>query len=699
MPPGRRGEGTSLDHRQLERATREALDEELLRECRRLLAHDPHHHPAHDGGPMRRRAPRARADLLVARLAYEAELPDRALHAARAALAKSPGDPDALRLLAAIQHRRGRLSEAVSAWEELGEREAPARSGLRHLGLVYELAAWEAAGRVRPLPEGLEEALAGSLPDLTQSCRAALVDDLPGALRAVDRVLARFQGRDPHVYKIAAIQRAWLLERAHDVQGAIAVLERLADEPRLANDVERLLCLSVLYEREGTPERLRRAVRAVRYAYLTTREPMLLRRLGRLLRALGYPALADEFEARFLSAFLRRHGTLSPRELARAVAASYVPLGRLGRLPPPRAGAESQMVRHAARARTEHRRRAAALALCLGEIEQAASLLRGLDAAGAATATDLLYLADVEAQLGEPRRAKELRLRAIAGAPDLDAAALLTLSPPDASLDDEAFDALGHGERLERRASSLRRWVEAQPGSAEGWLMLSEVERALGRAARARDHEARALALREVSAAPPVPVSLAAAALRRGGEVHGLIHELWVERRPGDRGGLEADDVLGSVSPELRATAVNVFYSVRAFVRARFPHRARAIESARYLLKVTKDDELSSGDSVGLPIAIAFLAAFLDLPVPADVASTGAIVCDARDAIVVRRVGDVEAKVVGAYERRLRRILLPADNEGDVERAERVPPAVAAELVGYVSTLEDVLAELFPDLV
>src|SRR5262249_29159344 len=158
------------------------------------------------------------------------------------------------------------------------------------------------------------------------------------------------------------------------------------------------------------------------------------------------------------------------------------------------------------------------------------------------------------------------------------------------------------------------------------------------------------------------------------------------------RGGLEREDVLGSVSPELRASAVNVFYSVRAFALARFPHRMAGADNFRFLLKVTKDDEVSSGDSVGLPIAIAVLGALLGIDVPADVASTGAIVCDARDVVVVRRVGDIEPKVVGAYERRIRRILVPVENEEDVRRAERVPAAVAAELVRYVRRLEDVCA-------
>src|SRR5262249_11820860 len=152
------------------------------------------------------------------------------------------------------------------------------------------------------------------------------------------------------------------------------------------------------------------------------------------------------------------------------------------------------------------------------------------------------------------------------------------------------------------------------------------------------------------------------------------------------------------VSPDLRAYAVNVFYSVKAYATAHYPHRMKSADEMRFVLKLTKDDEPSSGDSAGLPIAVAFLSAFLGLPVPDDVALSGAIVCDAHDVIVLRRIGDVEAKVEGAYERRIRRLILPAQNRLDVERAERVPRDVARDLVLFASTLDEVCAALFPGL-
>jgi ATP-dependent Lon protease len=58
----------------------------------------------------------------------------------------------------------------------------------------------------------------------------------------------------------------------------------------------------------------------------------------------------------------------------------------------------------------------------------------------------------------------------------------------------------------------------------------------------------------------------------------------------------------------------------------------------------------------------------------------------------------VDAKIEGAFERRVGRLLLPAENREDVERAERIPREVSRGLVVYVATLEDACRELFPGI-
>jgi predicted ATP-dependent protease len=143
---------------------------------------------------------------------------------------------------------------------------------------------------------------------------------------------------------------------------------------------------------------------------------------------------------------------------------------------------------------------------------------------------------------------------------------------------------------------------------------------------------------------------------------------------------------------------VTIFYSVRAFARAHFPHRVSSENDIRFSIRFTKDDEISGGDSAGLPMAIAFLSALFGLPIPNDIAMSGRVVCDAHDVIMVRRVGDVDAKIEGALERRIRRLLLPLENRADVERAERIPREVARKFVVYVATLEDACRELFPGI-
>jgi tetratricopeptide (TPR) repeat protein len=696
------GLGRDLDAPLDELVATEGLDDELLRQCHALLAEPPHEalvlgRRAHGHGTWRR----ARHHLLCARLAYGVGLLDRALEHAQAALAVAPDDEPTLELCAALHHRAGRLSEAVAIWEDLASRKAGEASALRHLARVFELSL-QPPIEGRRVPPDLELALRGAVGDLEQSFRHAVAQNLGAALRTVDRVAARSHGKDAYVFKVAALQRAWLLEQARDVGGAIATLERLADEPGLTNDVERLLSLSILYEREGTPERIRRAVRAVRHAYLVTREPTLLRRMGRLLGKLGHRPLSDRFEAHYEAVFRRRMHGLTLREVVRAAATTFVPLERLRTLPVARRAAAHLLGRHADRKRTVHRRRAAVLALLLDDAARAHALLARIDGAGEATPLDLLYLGEAAERLGDASQARDARRRALRLDPRPDAVALLGLfggdRPPRA---EELRELLGTSARLEHAVVALRAHGKSSPANPDPWRALAELERALGHASRAAEHDAHAASLE----APREPgrsfIVLAAAALRRGGDVRGIMHELWVDfrsGRPGDGGALDPADVLGAVSGELRAYAVGVFHAARAFARARWPHRAAAADGRRFVLRVTKDDEPSSGDSAGLPLAVAFLSAVLDVPVPRDVAFTGAVVCDAHDVVIVRPVGDIEAKIAGAYERRLARLYVPAGNREDVERAERVPREVAAELVSYVRTLDDVVEALFPEL-
>jgi ATP-dependent Lon protease len=139
----------------------------------------------------------------------------------------------------------------------------------------------------------------------------------------------------------------------------------------------------------------------------------------------------------------------------------------------------------------------------------------------------------------------------------------------------------------------------------------------------------------------------------------------------------------------------NTFLSVREYARARFPHLTRDILDYGYSYKITKEDEPSGGQSAGLPSALAFLSVFLDRPLPQDVASSGVLVSDAHDVLVVKGVGEAEHKLRGAYNRTLRMLLLPRDNRRDLRASPLVPPAVCGEIVRYVADLDEAATLVF----
>src|SRR5688572_9841634 len=110
-------------------AATEGLDDELLRQCRDLLRRHGERAPSgriRIGGPFREH-------LLVAKLAFEAGLLDRAYTRVEAALELAPDHEHTRRLLAAIHHRRGRLSDAIAIWQDLASRKSREHSALRQL--------------------------------------------------------------------------------------------------------------------------------------------------------------------------------------------------------------------------------------------------------------------------------------------------------------------------------------------------------------------------------------------------------------------------------------------------------------------------------------------------------------------------------------------------------------------------------------
>ncbi len=91
-------------------------------------------------------------------------------------------------------------------------------------------------------------------------------------------------------------------------------------------------------------------------------------------------------------------------------------------------------------------------------------------------------------------------------------------------------------------------------------------------------------------------------------------------------------------------------------------------------------------------MATALASAYSGIPVAKDLAMTGELTLTG----LVLPVGGVKEKVLAAHRAGIRRIVLPKDNEADLDK---LPETVRAELtITLVERLEDVLAVALPTL-
>jgi Lon protease (S16) C-terminal proteolytic domain len=638
-------------------------------------------------------------------------------------LAERPQDREALSLLAKIKHIRGELSAAFACWAQIHTLAAEGQGAHMRLASMLRLA--------QDPERGAGEFLALGQNQLWRKPAAVL--ELEGAFRlfvalrpdearaACSRLAQKSRDQDRDLYKLAVLAEAWIAELAGDPARAAEVLEQLGNERGFAGDTDRALALVRVYELLGRAEDLEKAIHVCEYLLRTLRSferVIALGRLAVLCRSAGRPADADDYDRQFLAAFQAGMHRPAVADAVAAASLCYLPLPSLAaarfvagadpaEAPPEIPRSPESLERPEVPAGAEPRGQAIAMVLAGNRAGARALFARGGEV------LDRKYLADLALLDGEPEQASRQFLATLAEDPDdprvigwlLDHAAG---AAGDASKEINAIDAInairGHfaqPENAARAAAALEARIRELPRRPAPWRQLAVLHGWRGDEAAVRRcaDRAAALAAAEVRQTSAVGRVLSAAVYHFAGRAKGLIHEVWAARKPVTPGqGGFLDEILGNLTAELTQAVRNGFLAVREYARANLPHLTGDILDFNYSYKVTKEDEPSGGLSAGLPTALAFLSVFLDRPVAQDLASSGVLVTDAHDVLVVRPVGEAEWKVRGAYNRNLRLVILPEGNRADFDRSTQVPRPVTAELVRFVPDLDSAVKLVFPDL-
>lgn len=612
------------------------------------------------------------------------ELYDAELEVA-SVLEEHPEDLTALDLLAKIRHMRGELSAAVALWAQVHAKTPAYGEGLMRLSSILQLArdTERGAGEFLVLgPYQLWRKPAAHL-ELEEVFRLFFARRPIEAMKRCDDLAEKYRGGDAELYKLAVLAKGWIAQLAGDLDEARRILEELGSERGFETDGDRILALARLYERIGSPELLERAVQIYRHFERHMEKVSVFGHLASLARRLHRDEEADHYERLFTRLFRKRMHRPSFAEATWIAARRYVPLRKLLRVEFPEADVTP-----------DGSLREKAIGLFLrGERGEARVLF-----ARGGEVLDSKYLADLADLEGFPEIAAGTYIDSLEAEPGDLAVVEWLLEHYAAVPSRRVADYFRRPESAEATLRLLESALRASPRRPSLWREMASFHQILGRDGESVRCLERASALEEGVRRDHSPVGrvLADAVYRFVGRAKGLIHEIWVARRPAEtgRGGF-LEEILGNLTPEMTQLVRNTFFSVREYARARWPQQTRDILDFNYTYKVTKEDEPSGGTSAALPSALAFLSTFLDRPVPQDMASSGVLIADSHDVQVVRPVGDAEYKVRGAYNRNLRRVVLPEGNRRDLEVNPLVPAPICREIVRYAATLDDAVVLAF----
>ena len=598
-----------------------------------------------------------------------------------------PDDIEARSLFGKIKHMKGELTQAFACWARDYSQQPETGVAQVHLNSMLQLAEDPERGAGEFLAVGRRHLWRkpSQMLELERAFQLFARRE-PDEARVVCELLARkYRGNDIEMFKLAVLSRAWIAELSGDLEAARLVLEALGRERGFESDLDRALALERVYEHLGGPENLEKAIQVCEFlarTLLSFERVTTLGRLAALHRTLGRVDEAARYEREFVEGFHVRMHRVSLAVATGVAAGHYIPLSKLGTIHFTDLAAPEVISRRQQAlvwALTEKPRRAAEL------------LRRGKDV------LDLLYLGDLAIETGEREKATDLYLEAMdRGSYEPHAIGWLLdqVGERESRRIVLAFERPDVGETA---LELLLRAVRRSPLRAATWSQLAALHRVRGESEESKRCAAKAVALAGARARQESAVgrTLSAAVHHFAGGSKGLIHEIWAERRPAEgRGGYLAE-LLGSVTPDLQQTVRNTFVSVREYALAKLPHQTAEILDHNYSFKITKEDEPSGGLSAGLPIALAFLSVFLQRPLPQDLASSGAVIADAHDVLVVGPVGEAEYKVRGAYNRNLRLLMLPNGNREALEGSPMVPREISDRLVRFVSDLDEAVTLAF----